>query len=66
LSFVVGKPGIWSSFSVGITPFGREMSLSPDGKRFVVIPGRDAPAEAGTVHATFVPDFFDEILRKAH
>jgi Tol biopolymer transport system component len=66
LSLVVGKPGIWSSFSVGITPFGREMSLSPDGKRFVVIPGRDAPAEAGTVHVTFVPDFFDEILRKAH
>ena len=38
---------------VGTSVFGREFTMSPEG-RFAIIPSREAPAESGTVHVTFV------------
>jgi Tol biopolymer transport system component/tRNA A-37 threonylcarbamoyl transferase component Bud32 len=66
-SFAPDKPRLWSStqimdlFSTGIW----NLDLSPDGKRFVVIPRPDATREQkGSVHVTVLLNFFDELRRR--
>ena len=63
-SFLAGKPRVWSNAPIGSTGFGREFSLSPDGKRFAVLPRRDAQVEEGTVHVTVVLNLLDELRRR--
>jgi Tol biopolymer transport system component len=63
-SFVVGKPRVWADTQTGITSFGRDFSLSPDGKRFAVTPSREPPPQIGSVHLTFVLNFVDNLRRK--
>ena len=63
-SFVAGKPRVWADERVGGTVFGRDFSLAPDGKRFAIIPRRDAPVDAGSVHVTFMLNFRDELKRR--
>jgi len=41
------------------------VDLAPDGKRFAVIPRPEATSEQkGSVHATFLLNFFDELRRR--
>jgi serine/threonine-protein kinase len=64
-SFVAEKPRLWSSTPIrnlGII----NSDLAPDGKRFAVFPVPDAKEEErGTVHVTFLLNFFDELRRRA-
>jgi serine/threonine-protein kinase len=63
-SFLASRPRVWSDTPIGATTFGREFSLSPDGKRFAVLPRRDAQVEQGTVHVTVVLNLLDELRRR--
>jgi hypothetical protein len=54
---------VWSDTPIGATTFGRDFSLSPDGKRFAVLPRRDAQVEEGPVHVTVVLNLLDELRR---
>jgi hypothetical protein len=38
--------------------------VAPDGKRFVVSPVPDVGEQKGTLHVTFLINFFDELKRR--
>ncbi len=60
-SFLAGKPQVWSDSPIGSTLFGGNFNQSQDGRRFAVLPRRDAPVDNGSVHVTFVLNFLDEL-----
>ncbi|HYM09197.1 MAG TPA: hypothetical protein VEU62_00620, partial [Bryobacterales bacterium] len=64
-SFVTGKSRLWSAkplFYAGTS----NLDLAPDGKRFAVLTAPEAAGgEKGTVHVTFLLNFFDELRRRA-
>jgi Tol biopolymer transport system component len=66
-SFGADKPRPWSNTQI-MDLFGTgvwNLDLSPDGKRFAVIPRPDATAEPkGSVHVTVLLNFFDELRRR--
>jgi serine/threonine-protein kinase len=66
-SFVPDKPRLWSNTQI-MDLFGTglwNLDLSPDGKRFAVVPRPDARAELkGSVHVTVLLNFFDELRRR--
>jgi hypothetical protein len=63
-TFVPGKARLWSDrilFFPGLVNF----ALHPDGKRFAIFPMPEAPmADKGSVHVTFLLNFFDELRRR--
>jgi Tol biopolymer transport system component len=63
-SFDPGKPRLWSDreiLSNGI----KNLDLAPDGKRFAVFPLPEAKDQGkGSVHVTFLLNFFDELRRR--
>ncbi|MCU1238310.1 MAG: serine/threonine protein kinase, partial [Candidatus Solibacter sp.] len=63
--FQAAKPRAWSPAPIYRTLVTRNLDLHLDGKRFVVFP---RPAEAatpqGSVHVTFILNFFDELRRR--
>ena len=63
-SFIPGKPRVWSNTPIGVTPFPRNFSMSPVGKRFAVMPPRSVAVEEGSVHVTFVLNFLEELERR--
>jgi Tol biopolymer transport system component len=61
-SFACAKPRPWSSAQIP-----NELDLAPDGKRFVIKirPQADSAGESiGSVHITFLLNFFDEVRRR--
>ena len=40
------------------------MDLAPDGTRFAILPRDVVAPETGSVHATFLLNFFDELHRR--
>jgi Tol biopolymer transport system component/tRNA A-37 threonylcarbamoyl transferase component Bud32 len=66
-SFTAGKPRPWSNtqlFDIGLA----NLDLAPDGKRFVVAAAPPADSTGilkGSVHVTFLLNFFDELRRRA-
>ena len=61
-SFATSKPRPWSN-----TQVSGELDVMPDGKRFVVdgLPGGDSAGQPkGSVHVTFLLNFFDEVRRR--
>ena len=66
-SFDADKPRPWSNTQI-MDLFGTtvwNLDLSPNGKRFAVIPKPDATAEQkGSVHVTVLLNFFDELRRR--
>ncbi len=61
-NFVPGKPRVWSETPVRVTAVGfQPMDLAPDGKRFAVLPGDVQVEEKGSVHVTFLFNFFDYV-----
>ena len=65
-SFMAGKPRVWSDTQIRpAAVLSPPLDLAPDGKRLAILP-RDAPAEAqrGSVHVTFLLNFFDELRRR--
>jgi hypothetical protein len=65
-SFVADKPRVWSDQQVRNLGGPLNYDLAPDGKRFAIFPNQNAPAEEkGSVHMTFLLNFFDELRRRA-
>jgi hypothetical protein len=64
-SFVAGKPRLWSPAQI-LAPSGLyNMDVTADGKRMVVFPRPDVKEDTGSVHVTFLLNFFDELRRRA-
>jgi serine/threonine-protein kinase len=63
-SFIPGKPRLWSDKQI-FYPGVVNLTLAPDGKRFAVFPMPEAMGgEKGSVHVTFLLNFFDELRRR--
>ena len=69
-SFAADKPRPWSNtqnLDIGLTSLYSALDLAPDGKRFVVAvaPRADSTGQPkGSVHVTFLLNFFDEVRRR--
>ena len=63
-SFTASAPRVWSETPVRQTAAIIQLDLAPDGKRFAVLPRDAATDENGSVHATFLLNFFDELKRR--
>jgi serine/threonine-protein kinase len=64
--FMPDKPRVWSEGQI-VEPNIQywNIDLSPDGKRFAVLPRPDATDEhQGSVHVTVLLNFFDELRRR--
>jgi len=64
-SFSASKPRVWASLPMTDASGDVNLDVAPDGKRFAVFPAPDPKeAEKGSVHVTFLLNFFDELRRK--
>jgi serine/threonine-protein kinase len=64
-SFSAAKSRVAVSAKVNDATGDSNWDLAPDGKRFVVFPALDpAGEEKGSVHVTFLLNFFDEVRRR--
>jgi serine/threonine-protein kinase len=63
-SFVPGKPRLWANTQIRGLIGTPNFDLAPDGKRFAVFPAPEAPTQGGSVHMTFLLNFFDEVHRR--
>jgi serine/threonine-protein kinase len=64
-SFEAGRPRLWSPRRVPSTSPYPNLSPHPDGKRFLVFADPAGSADAvGSVHATFLLNFIDELKRR--
>ena len=63
-TFLNQKPRLWSPVQI-ISPGNINLDLAPDGKHFAVFLSPEASAEKqGTLHVTFLLNFFDELRRR--
>jgi eukaryotic-like serine/threonine-protein kinase len=65
-SFAPDKPNVWSTMQV-FSPDAASWSLdlSPDGRRFAVLPQPNSTADdKRSMHVTFLLNFFDEVRRR--
>jgi serine/threonine-protein kinase len=63
-TFVPGKPRLWTDRTL-FYPGILNLALHPDGKRFATFEGPDSAAGGkGSVHVTFLLNFFDELRRR--
>lgn len=61
-SFVPGKPRLWSNQRIRpVAPFS--MDPAPDGKRFAVFPVQEVKEDIGSLHVTFLLNYFDLFRR---
>ena len=61
-SFVHDRPRLWSASRIIDPPSGPvvwSLDLAPDGKRFAVFRGPESTGDKGSVHVTFLENFFD-------
>ena len=64
-SFARGTPRVWSDQQLHDVNGVLNYDLAPDDKSFAVFPELKAPAEEnGSVHVTFLLNFFDELRRR--
>jgi Tol biopolymer transport system component len=64
-SFSASKPRVAASARMIDAAGVPNWDLAPDGKRFVVFPAPDpAAGDRGSVHVTFLLNFFDELRRR--
>jgi serine/threonine-protein kinase len=64
-SFVAGRPRLWTDSHGRLRPGHVSLDLAPDGKRFIGLLARETPqTEKGSVHVTFLENFFDELRRR--
>lgn len=63
-SFKPRKPRLWSNTQIRDTNPQTNLDLAPDGKHFAIFPVSEAPAQGGSVHVTFLLNFFDEVRRR--
>ena len=64
-SFAPSTPRVWSKTPVRTTlATFHALDLAPDGQRFAVLPSTEVADSKGSVHATFLLNFFDELQRR--
>ena len=63
-TFSPGIPHVWSPTQVRRMGIQQNFDLSPDGKRVVMFPRPTAEQSQGSVHVTFLLNFFDEVRRR--
>jgi Tol biopolymer transport system component len=63
-SFVAGRPRVWSPTPIRRDGVRQNFDISPDGKRAVVFPPPAPGQIEGSLHATFLLNFFDEVRRR--
>ena len=64
-SFTAYKPRLWSNSQLLDVQPAWNFDLAPDGKRFAILPRDDSAGEQnGSVHITFLLNFFDEVRRR--
>jgi hypothetical protein len=62
-SFIASPPRQWSPTQ--LRDIGAlNMTLHPDGKRFIVFPAISRSEQKGNLHATFLLNFTDELRRR--
>jgi hypothetical protein len=54
----------WSEKPIQRRSTRQNFDLAPDGKRIAAIPRPDVEESAGTLHVTFLLNFFDEVRRR--
>ena len=64
-SFSAGPPRVWSPVKVRRTGVQLNFDVAPDGKRVAMFPYPEVEAKGGSLHATILLNFFDEVRRKA-
>ena len=63
-SFNAGTPRVWSETPARVMPPGfQSLDLAPDG-RFAILPRDAVTEEKGSVRATFLLNFFDDLQRR--
>ena len=63
-SFSAGRPRPWSPTQVLRDGVRQNFDVSADGKRVVIFPRPAAEQAEGSLHATFLLNFFDEVRRR--
>ncbi|MGA2747054.1 MAG: protein kinase, partial [Candidatus Sulfotelmatobacter sp.] len=63
-SFNAGRPRAWSPTQVRRTGTRQNFDLAPDGKRAAIFPRPAEQQSQGSLHATFLLNFFDEVRRR--
>jgi serine/threonine-protein kinase len=63
-SFVVGTPRPWAPTQVLRDSVLQNFDVTPDGRRVVAYPRPTETQPEGSVHATFLLNFFDEVRRR--
>jgi serine/threonine-protein kinase len=64
-TFSPGKPRQWCDTPILLTGGYPPLDLAPDGKRFAIFPTAEtAGDQKGSVHVTFLINFFDELKRR--
>ena len=63
-AFQAATPRIWSPTLVHRTGVQQNFDVSPDGKRVIMFPRPAAEGASGSLHATFLLNFFDEVRRR--
>jgi serine/threonine-protein kinase len=63
-TFSPGIPYVWSPTQVRRMGIQQNFDLSADGKRVVMFPRPAAEQSQGSVHVTFLLNFFDELRRR--
>ena len=63
-SFVVGVPRVWSPTPIRRDGVRQSFDMSPDGTRAVVFPQPPPGQSEGSLHATFLLNFFDDVRRR--
>jgi eukaryotic-like serine/threonine-protein kinase len=62
--FNAGQPRAWSPMAIRRTSVIQNFDITPDGKRAVIFALPSAGTAPGTVHVTFLLNFFDELRRR--
>jgi serine/threonine-protein kinase len=63
-SFSAGRPRQWSPTQILRDDVRQNFDVSADGKRTVVFPRPVAEQAEGSLHVTFLLNFFDEVRRR--
>jgi len=63
-SFVAGRPRVWSPTRIRRDGVRQSFDMSADGTRAIVFPPPAQGQTEGSLHATFLLNFFDEVRRR--
>ncbi|HVH29094.1 MAG TPA: hypothetical protein VM818_20210 [Vicinamibacterales bacterium] len=63
-TFTAGRPRQWSPTQIRRIRSSQNFDVSADGKRVVMFPRPAAEETEGSLHATFLLNFFDEVRRR--